>query len=263
MRIKQIRTAINVFLRRGLPGVAKVALTKLAAMESSEGDDSGPAAWTDYMNWLNYANAGMICRGNVQCFDHAVQNLPSEAPMIEIGSFCGLSTNVLTHLKDKHGRLNALITCDRWLFEGVADQYKRLADTSSITHAEYRMFVKDAYMRNVRFFSRSNLPFTVELLSDEFFACWEHGDTRKDVLGREIRLGGPISFAYIDGNHEYEYARRDFLNCDRYLERGGYILFDDSADGSGFGVCRVVDEVIATDRYELLTKKGNYFFRKR
>jgi hypothetical protein len=39
-------------------------------------------------------------------------------------------------------------------------------------------------------------------------------------------------------------------------------LFDDSADGSGFDVCKVVEEVICTKRYALVAKNPNYFFKK-
>ena len=87
---------------------------------------------------------------------------------------------------------------------------------------------------------------------------------RSDVLGPSgASLGGPISFCFIDGNHAYEYAKRDFEDADEFLERGGFILFDDSSDGSGWEVCEVVKEVAALDRYELVIKNPNYFFRKR
>jgi Methyltransferase domain len=76
-------------------------------------------------------------------------------------------------------------------------------------------------------------------------------------------LGGAISFCYIDGNHSYDFAKLDFENCDRFLEKGGFMLFDDSADGSDWDVCKVVQEVIATGRYDLIAKNPNYFFRRK
>ena len=53
----------------------------------------------EYVEWLCFANAGMLDRGNLYCFDYAIRNLPSSAPLIEIGSFCGLSTNLITYYK--------------------------------------------------------------------------------------------------------------------------------------------------------------------
>ena len=124
--------------------------------------------WTEYMNWLTFANAGMLARGNVFCFHYAIQKLMSESPIVEIGSFCGLSTNMITYLKEKYAVKNPLLTCDRWLFEG-AEQGRMLGDSMTITHDEYRLFVKETYIRNVRMFSRYDLPYTMEMLSDEFF----------------------------------------------------------------------------------------------
>jgi hypothetical protein len=39
----------------------------------------------------------MLNAGNVECIDYAIGHLPSDAPMLEIGSWCGLSTNVISH----------------------------------------------------------------------------------------------------------------------------------------------------------------------
>ncbi|MGB9181383.1 MAG: class I SAM-dependent methyltransferase [Pyrinomonadaceae bacterium] len=215
----------------------------------------------DYIQWVSYSNAGMLERGNLYCFDYAIRHLPSVAPIIEIGSNCGLSTNVLTYYKEKHGVRNPLINCDKWEFEGAHSG--TLIEGSPITHAEYREFVRETYMRNVRMYSRNDLPHTVEMLSDDFFAAWKRGDETQDVFGRPIKLGGPISFCYIDGNHTYDFARRDFEHTDEFLERGGFILFDDSADGSAWEVCRVVEEVKAGGKYEVVAKNPNYLFKKK
>src|SRR3954466_6118167 len=66
---------------------------------------------TPYVQWLSFANAGMLNQGNLWCFDYAMRHLPSDAPMVEIGSFCGLSTNLISYYRQKHGRGNALFTC--------------------------------------------------------------------------------------------------------------------------------------------------------
>src|SRR6516164_5638066 len=71
----------------------------------------------EYVKWLCFANAGMLDRGNLYLMDYAINQLPSNAPIVEIGSFCGLSTNLLTHYKRKHKRTNRLVTCDKWDFE--------------------------------------------------------------------------------------------------------------------------------------------------
>jgi hypothetical protein len=54
---------------------------------------------------------------NRYSMEYGVSRLPSDSPLLVIGSFCGLSTNVLTYYKRKHAKNNRLITCDKWEFE--------------------------------------------------------------------------------------------------------------------------------------------------
>jgi hypothetical protein len=70
----------------------------------------------DFIKWLCFANAGMLNIGNIWCLDYAISHLPSQAAIVEIGSFCGLSTNLITYLKLKHGVDNKLVCCDPWDF---------------------------------------------------------------------------------------------------------------------------------------------------
>ena len=74
--------------------------------------------------------------------------------------------------------------------------------------------------------------------------------------------GNTNKFCYIDGNHSYEFARRDFENTDRFLEPGGFILFDDSADGTKFEVGAVIDEVKRMSNYRVVLKNPNYLVQK-
>jgi hypothetical protein len=212
----------------------------------------------DFVKWLCFANAGMLDRGNLLLLDHAIGHLPSDAPILEIGSFCGLSTNLIAHFKRKHGVKNRLVTCDRWRFEDAGGN----VGGSPVTHEEYRALVRDSFLRNVRTFSGGDLPYTIEMYSDELFAAWSQNTPATDVFQRPITLGGPISFCFIDGNHTYDFAKRDFDNTDRFLEPGGFVLFDDSADGSGWEVCRVVAELRGNPRYRLVDKNPNYLFQK-
>jgi len=215
----------------------------------------------EYIEWLRYANAGMLVEGNLYCLEYAIKNLPSNKPVIEIGSFCGLSTNVIAFYLEKFSKKNLIVTCDKWMFENVENIDANL-DGTDIKHRAYKTFVKETYMRNVSFFAKNNLPYTIEVLSDEFFEMWANHARVKDVFGRDIQLGGQVSFAYIDGNHSYEFVKKDFINTDKNLEIGGFILFDDSSDFSAWEVKRVVKEVIQTGRYTIIIKNPNYLFKK-
>jgi hypothetical protein len=168
----------------------------------------------------------MLEKGNVYLVDYAISRLSSDAPMLEIGSFCGLSANLLTYYKHKYGRSNPLFTCDKWEFENRKGD---CVGDSSISFEQYKEFVRDSYLRNIKAFSQGDFPFTVEALSVEFFHLWRENKATRDVFDRPVTLGGPLSFCYIDGEHTYEGAKADFENCDKFLQVGGFILFDDSA----------------------------------
>jgi len=213
----------------------------------------------EFVSWLSFANPGMLAKGNLLCFDYAIRNMPKTGAMVEIGVCAGLSTNLLAYYRAKHGVTNPFFNCDAWLFEGV------VGDTlgqSSVRHDAYRAFVRESYLRNVQMFSPSDLPHTIELLSDDFFAAWERREKRLDLFGQQATLGGPISFCYIDGDHGYAQSRRDFENVDRHLLPGGFILFDDSADGTRFEVGRVVEEVKGMPNYRVVVKNPNYLVQK-
>ena len=214
----------------------------------------------DFVKWLCFANAGMLDPGNKYLMDYALSELRSDAPLLEIGTFCGLSANLLTHYKKKHGVRNKLITCDRWDFE-IGDADRERVGGSHVSFSDYKKFVRDSYLRNARLFSAEDLPFTIEATSRELFQMWSEGKEVCDVFGRKIVLGGAFSFCYIDGNHSYEGAKEDFANCDKFLANEGFLLFDDSTLDM-FGVHRLIPEIIATGRYRLVGQNPNHLFKK-
>ncbi len=220
-----------------------------------------PYAGDDFITWLGHATPGILDTGNLHSMDHAIRNLPSDHAVLEIGAFCGLSTSAITYLLAKHGRTNPLTTVDPWTFD-VWEQDGTIGD-SELTWTEYRDFIRGSFERNVAFFAGSRPPTAICMTSDELFERWDKDEVVTDVHGRTVQVGGPISFAYIDGNHEYEYGRRDFVNVDRHLDRGGWILFDDSSDDDPFGLTRLMKEVKADARYEMVARNPNYLFRKR
>lgn len=212
----------------------------------------------ELLKWLTFANAGMLHPGQLHLLDLAVRLLPGDEPVVEIGSFCGLSTNVISHLLAKHGRENPFFAVDPLVFDGEAE-----AD-GAVDFEGYRRLVGEQFERNVRFWSGDRLPQTHRLTSDEFFDAWAARERRTDAFGREVELGGPLAFCFVDGAHTYEQARRDFENTDRFLVSGGLVLFDDSDELGGFpDVYRVVRETLDGGRYELVGANPHHLLRKR
>ena len=215
---------------------------------------------------LALINPGMLDWRNVRLFDYCIPRLPSDAPLLEIGSFAGLSLNNLVYLARKYGRPNAIFSVDNWSL-GAHHGY-RVTEEFEVEFDAYRPHVIETFRRNVQLFSADRLPHHLELNSDAFFNCWAAGEKLTDFFGRTVKLGGPISFAYIDGDHSYEQSRRDFDNVNRYLEPGGFIVFDDSADtarsprGTIWGSNRTAREAASLPSYRVIDKSYHYCIQK-
>ncbi len=214
----------------------------------------------NYLKWLYFANPGMLNKGNIFAFDYAIKRLPSNNPILEIGSFCGLSTNTILYLLEKNKADNKFFTADKWDFEGYSDSN---IGQSNVKFSDYKAFVKNSFIRNCEFFSSDKLPHTIESSSDEFFASWDQKLTKIDVFGRKTKLGGKFSMCYVDGNHTFEVSLRDFLNTDKNLEIGGFILFDDSNYLARFGCGnKLMKEVKRSKKYKLVMRNPNCLFQK-
>lgn len=259
-----IERARHKFRTSGVSGVVAATLRRAATCldpqpqaGASQSQQSNP-----FLAWVQFAVPGMLCRGNIAAMEYAIAHMPIGAAVLEIGSFSGLSTIVLSYLLEKHFLTAPLYTCDKWEFEGQ-QLGAMLGDSRSVTHDAYREYVRNSFLRNMQTFSPHKLPYTIECFSDEFFRRWFAGEESVDVFGRRVSLGGDLGFCYIDGNHTYGFAKRDFANADRAIVPGGFILFDDSADGSEWEVNRLAREIAASTEYEVVDKSPNYLFRKK
>lgn len=251
------------YQQSGIRGVMASALRLAATRISPKSQSKEPheQSVNEFLAWVRFAVPGMLCQGNIDAMEYAIANMPSGKPIVEIGSFCGLSTVVMSYLQEKYGKTSALFTCDKWEFEGQK-LGTLLGDSRSVTHDVYREYVKGTFQRSMQTFAGNNLPHTIECFSDEFFQRWFAKEAAVDIFNRPTTLGGEIGFCYIDGNHTYEFAKRDFENTHRALVPGGFILFDDSADGSNWEVNQLTREIAAGQEYELVSKAPNYLFRK-
>jgi hypothetical protein len=251
------------FNQTGIRGVVASALRHTANRIDSKliNNHSEVKQASEFLTWVRFAVPGMFLQENMTAMEYAIANMPP-GPILEIGSFCGLSTVVLSYLLDKHSKATSIFTCDKWEFEGQ-QLGAPLGDSPSITHDIYRAYVRDTFIRTMQTVASNRLPYTIECFSDEFFRHWFENEKAVDVFGRPVTLGGKISFCYIDGNHTYEFAKRDFENTDRMLLSGGFILFDDSADGSEWEVNQLTSAIASRYPYELVSKNPNYLFRKK
>jgi len=199
----------------------------------------------EYLRWMIQMVGGWLSinDGNCHCFSHAIRHMPEGGAVIEIGSFLGVSVSALSYLLLRHGRTSRLFNADPWMFEETEKPIGGFFDAAS---REYRDYCVETYKRNISLFAGRNPPTTVEAMSDDFFLQWSQRAEVVDVFGNRTRLGGPISFAYIDGAHTYEAAQRDFENVVRDLLPGGFVLFDDSNPRLSFGCVQSAAEAAST-----------------
>jgi hypothetical protein len=265
--LRKVMNPLKKIISKGPRQACAAGFRRLASMfepASLPAPTGSDLTHSGYLKHLFPATGGWPNHGNIETMNYVVQHRPDDAAMLEIGTFCGQSVCALAYLLEKSGAPNRLFCCDIWRYdEGTATPASPVGDARHLTYADYNRFILDSYIRNAKFFCHGNPPSSLEIDSDNFFSWWHASREATDVFGRTVQLGGPLSFCFIDGNHNYDYARRDFENTDRLLVPGGFILFDDSADDSPWvDVRKVVSEVLATGQYKLISKNPNYLLQK-
>lgn len=208
---------------------------------------------------------GMLHEGNIYLMDHAIRHMPAGGYVLEIGSWGGLSTNLLLHLMKKYNRQELFLGCDPWWYsyrEGGAGEPECIDGREDISRKDYMEYIRLGFMDSVSLFSKSNLPYTFQMTSDEFFKQIGEKASLTDVFGRNMVPDKGISFCYIDGNHTYDFVKRDFENADQHLILHGMILFDDSMDGDQFGSAHFMKEIRKNQAYKIVAKNPNYLIQK-
>lgn len=233
-----------------LASLTKLAIGKITVKKSDD----------EYLKWLTAVNPGLMHPGNFYLFENVIRNLNTDFSLLEIGSFCGLSTNAILYFLRKYKRKNILFTCDPWVLPHSAG--KKIIKGTEIDVDSYLNFSLDSYKRNTSFFSKKNLPYTIKVNSNLFFDYWGTEKVVVDIFDRKINLGGPVSFCFIDGDHSYLQSKKDFLNINNYLINGGFLMFDDSADGTETGVAALMKEIMKSKKYKLVLKNPNYLYQK-
>lgn len=210
---------------------------------------------------------GMLHPGNAYLMDWAIQRMPSGGAMLEIGTYGGLSTNLICYLAKKHRQTHPFFTCDPWVYEGFYDAHGKPVDhvdgRPDLLRSDYMRYIRDAYIQSAKLLSADRLPHSVQATSAAFFDKWERNEEVTDVFGRQVKLGGPISFAYIDGDHHIDVAQNDFNSVAKRLLPGGLVLLDDSAKGLPYGSSAMMGVLTAREDFEVVGRNPNYLLRKK
>jgi len=66
--------------------------------------------------------------------------------------------------------------------------------------------------------------------------------TNSDVQDKVSKLGFEYDLVFCDGNHEYEYVKKDYEYYSKLVRPGGYFLFHDTDNWKVPGVKKFIDE---------------------
>jgi len=204
---------------------------------------------------------GFLHEGNLWLLDKAVSRLQPGQYMLEVGAFCGLSASLIAFFSRKHRKECPLISVDIWKLYGYKDD--EVIPGLGISYSDYRRHMMRTCQSNISFFSAGLPAFSIEAYSDDFFSRWKQ-HAIPEIPFRQNDKG--LGFAFIDGDHRYDQARKDFLHVDSLLIRSGLILFDDSADHiyipGDCEVSRLIREILATGAYRVVGCNPNYLLEK-
>ncbi len=208
--------------------------------------------------------AQMLHPGNPWLMNEAIKNMP-QGSVVEIGSYGGMSLALIWHLMKKHGRDNALFSCDPWIYEGFKDQAGNIESHMDgrvdVRRMDYMLHIKQCFESGIKLLCKERLPHTFYGTSKQFFDGWKNGAVIESVFGNPAAGGGAIAFIYIDGDHAYESAKQDFEMALPFLVSGSFVLLDDSGDGMPFGSAKFAKELHKTSSLELVATNPNYLFK--
>lgn len=209
---------------------------------------------------------GMLQEGNKYLMDFAIKNMPEGGDVLEIGAYGGLSSCFMLWLLKKYNRTEKLLCCDPWIYEGYEDSAgikpEYMDGHNDVLRTDYMTYIKQSFVNAHLLLNKDRLPYTFELESDVLFEEYRNNSSLDDLFGRKVQLPRCISFAYIDGNHAEEAVRRDFENVEQFLIKGGFVLFDDSIEKSGFGSARFMTKMKSNRQFKLVGKNPNHLFQK-
>ena len=210
---------------------------------------------------------GMLSPQNITLMEYAIQHMPDSGVVLEIGSYAGLSTNVILHLMNKYARPHEMFCVDRWIYEGYQDKNTTanplfIDGRTDVLRSDYCDYLKKAFIQSLQLFQPHRLPYAFHEKSDTFFTHWDKTEMT-DVFGRNKLPGGQITFAYIDGDHSYEGAKKKKKKTLRYMLPGGLILLDDTSQHLKFGSVQLRREIMRDIRIEIVSSDHNLLERKK
>lgn len=154
---------------------------------------------TDYLRKLTNAIHGWTALDELAFLYRTAQLQKKGGVIVEIGSWQGRST-VCMAKGSEHGNGARIYAIDP--FTGSSENQI----------PGVKIWTRDDFERNLEKTDTKALVTTLAMTSDDAAKSWDR----------------PIDFLFIDGAHEYEYVKNDFLLFSPYVVDGGIIAFHDT-----------------------------------
>lgn len=209
-------------------------------------------------------SGGMLNDGNIPLMIYALENLPANSSILEIGLYGGLSTNVILHLSRRLNLQPQHFGCDPWMYENFNLSFdgKYIDGRNDVTTNAYHLYMMESCKTATQFLNPdSNLPILIKSTSQEFANSWLKQETVTDIFLNNTKLGSKFGFIYIDGDHSYSTAKHDLEFAINSGLNGTHILMDDTSANSKFGCAQLMAELHNYPQLEVITKKPNYLLK--
>jgi hypothetical protein len=167
-----------------------------------------------------HAVEGMLAGNELQCLFSLAQEVDS-GMIIEIGSYRGRSTIALAYGSLAGSKVSVYAVEPHQPFEGPLG-------------GKFGPQDKVAFFRHVLLAGAGEIVYLINLSSEQAVAGWHQS----------------IGLLWIDGDHSYEGAKKDFELWSPFVVTGGRIAFHDSTDPS-IGPYHVVREATESGEFEL------------
>lgn len=154
-----------------------------------------------------------------EIYNYAIQNLPSDSRIVELGCWKGKSSSFLLVEAKNSGKFFDIHLCDTFL--GSEEHY----DENSVHYAEDIEKVFEQFKSNV---DKASFPYKVHRMdSVELSKNFEDNS---------------IDFLFIDTDHTYEHVSKELKAWYPKVKKGGIIAGHDYNTSGGGGVVDAVDE---------------------
>ncbi|HVK99966.1 MAG TPA: class I SAM-dependent methyltransferase [Dongiaceae bacterium] len=195
-----------------------------------------------------------------------IARLVPQGDVVEVGSFQGRSAFAIGWLA-QHYRIGNLVCVDPWDNDKLVDQGEKARLATQELKRGRDLIDLDKIFRS--FISAVGLLGNVGYIrdiSEVAIGIYCDAATNGFLPASELDalpLTGNIAMLHIDGNHRYDFVRKDIELWLPHVMPGGWVLLDDYVWAFGDGPKRAGDELLATGQFDVVfTASDTLFLRK-